>query len=171
MSNTNDNFNGPLPLTINGRPNIANPRAIACLLDLLGRTLTPIFNTMLSDPNSGLTTTERQTLIAAHHTLKEMRLACVMLDLSLEADQSHLTQQMQSECKVYEDRVDREILANVDDLRLRAQMEGIDLKEFDQLVGEIQSRMGIEKPSASDAADAILNDLRETGAIGGARAV
>lgn len=167
MSNSN---NIP-PMTIRGLPNINNTRTVACLLDLVGGNLTPIFNQLLSDPDSGLDRNQRATLIAVHMTLKEMRKACVDADSSCADDLAHLTSVMHEECRQYEDQLDRDILANADALRDQVHDIGIDIKEFDNMIGEIQNRVGVEKPSASDLADEILRDLRESGTIGGARAV
>lgn len=166
----NSNNNIP-PMTIRGLPNISNTRTVACLLDLIGGNLTPIFNQILNDPNNGLNRNQRGTLIAVHMTLKEMRKACVDADPSCADDLAHLTSVMHEECRQYEEQLDRDILANAEALRDQVRDIGIDIREFDNMIGEIQNRVGVEKPSASDLADEILRDLRESGTIGGARAV
>lgn len=176
----NSNKNN-LPFTINGLPNLNNPSVLAGILDCAGMNLTMTLNDIGSrgnalhpnDPDAHLTitATEAHILVSVQKLLRMMRDAV--------GEQHDLPSSQVDVCFT--------VLNEIDAFRAQAIA---DLDASEQRILELAKQMGLEreardfiqskraehkipprKTSAADAADAILRDLRESGTIGGTRAV
>lgn len=170
----NSNKNN-LPFTINGFPNLDNPSVLAGLLDCVGMNVTMTLNDIGTRSNiSGsfkVTEDELRILVASQKLLRMMRDAV--------SEQHNLPSSQVDVCFT--------VLNEIDAFRAE-QMDQLDANE--QRILELAKQMGVEREAqafiqskraeysapprktlAADAADAILRDLRESGIIGGSRAV
>ena len=157
-SNTMNN----LPLTINGIPNIQNNLVLASMLDIVGIHLTNIMNN-LGAQEGVMEIEDMRDMIAVHGLLQELR-HCIPIS------------QTPNQARDISKQICAEILTHQADHCAQLERETSEIREFARTLGmEDQvdaylASMGI-RPTASDAADEILRDLRESGTIGGSRAV
>lgn len=165
MSNNNDK------LTIDGFPNLRNDLVLAALLDTIGINLTNIVNAIARRAmdegccEDALITIDQVTnLVAIQGLLQGMRQS-VPVDHTRD-DVNDLTRVILDEMDAHKKARKASLTADAArDIRARAKELGIE-----EYAEEFLREQGIA-PSVSDAADAILNDLRESGTIGGSRAV
>lgn len=157
-SNTMNN----LPLTINGIPNIQNNLVLASMLDVIGIHLTDVMN-RVGDQEGIMEVSDMHTMIAVHGLLQEFR-HCIPVS------------QTREEACAISKQICAEIATHHESNREALERETAELREFARTLGmEDQvdaylASVGM-RPTASDAADDILRDLRESGTIGGSRAV
>ena len=164
MSNNNDK------LTIDGFPNLRNDQVLAALLDTVGINLTNIVNAITlraMDEGRGedalITIDQVTNLIAIQGLLQGMRQS-VPVDHT--RDEVHeLTRVILDEMDAHKKAYKASLAADAAKIRAFAKELGIE-----DYAEEFLREQGIA-PSVSDAADEILRDLRETGTIGGSRAV
>jgi hypothetical protein len=165
MSNKNNN------LTINGFPNLHNDIVLAALLDTVGLTLTRILNDIGQrayaagvDYEGTITIDEMQVLISSQRLLQEMR-SSIPVSSTVE-NVREVTGKILDEMDAYKHKSTESLARDVAAIRALAKEMGIEnfAEDFLRAHDMIQ-------PSAADVADSILNDLRETGTIGGSRAV
>lgn len=158
MSNNHNN----LPLTINGIPNIQNNLVLASMLDVVGMSLTDVMNKVGASQGI-MEVDDMHTMIAIHGLLQELR-HCVPVT------------QNPDEARKISKQICAEIFAHQEDNREAFERETAELRDFARTLGmEDQvdaylASVGV-RPSASDTADDILRELRESGTIGGSRAV
>lgn len=157
-SNTMNN----LPLTINGIPNIQNNLVLASMLDVIGIHLTDVMN-RVGEREGIMEASDMYTMIAVHGLLQEFR-HCIPVS------------QTREEACAISKQICAEIATHQESNHEALERETAELREYARTIGQEASvdaylaSMGI-RPSASDAADDILRDLRESGTIGGSRAV
>ena len=157
-SNTMNN----LPLTINGIPNIQNNLVLASMLDIVGLHLTDIMNNVGAQKGV-MEIEDMHNMIAVHGLLQELR-HCIPVS------------QTRKEACAISKQICAELATHQESNREALERETAELREFARTIGQEASvdaylaSMGI-RPTASDAADDILRDLRESGTIGGSRAV
>ena len=157
-SNTMNN----LPLTINGIPNIQNNLVLASMLDIVGLHLTNIMNN-LGAQEGVMEIEDMRDMIAVHGLLQELR-HCIPIS------------QTPNQARNISKQICAELATHQESNREALERETAELREFARTIGQEASvdaylaSMGI-RPTASDAADDILRDLRESGTIGGSRAV
>lgn len=151
-----------LPLTINGIPNIQNNLVLASMLDIVGLHLTNIMNN-LGAQEGVMEIEDMRDMIAVHGLLQELR-HCIPIS------------QTPNQARNISKQICAEIATHQESNHEALERETAELREFARTIGQEASvdaylaSMGI-RPSASDAADDILRDLRESGTIGGSRAV
>ena len=157
-SNTMNN----LPLTINGIPNIQNNLVLASMLDVIGIHLTDVMN-RVGEQEGIMENSDMHTMLAVHGLLQELR-HCIPIA------------QTPNQARDISKQICAELFAHQESNREALERETAELREFARTIGQEASvdaylaSMGI-RPTASDAADDILRDLRESGTIGGSRAV
>ncbi len=156
--------NHNLPLTINGVPNTSNPFAVAGILDVAGINLTHTLNEI--GVRGYVTPDDMRIVVGVQKLLKNLR---DVYGAQQDVNESCVdwAQQLEDEIREYKEKNAPNIQKELDSVREVARQFGIE-DLFDQYLAETQNSM---RPSVSDAADAILNDLRESGSIGGHRAV
>jgi hypothetical protein len=173
MSNKNNN------LTINGFPNLHNDIVLAALLDTVGLTLTRILNDIGQrayaagvDYEGTITIDEMQVLISSQRLLQEMR-SSIPVSSTVE-NVREVTGKILDEMDAYKHKSTESLTRDVAAIMTLAKEMGMEdlAKDFlrEQSLLSQRERETIQ-PSAADVADSILNDLRETGTIGGSRAV
>lgn len=173
MSNKNNN------LTINGFPNLHNDVVLAALLDTVGLTLTRILNDIGQrayaagvDYEGTITIDEAQALISTQRLLQEMRSSIPVS--STVQDVREVTGKILDEMDAYKHKSTESLARDVAAIMTLAKEMGMEdlAEDFLREQGLLSQReRETIQPSAADVADSILNDLRETGTIGGSRAV
>ena len=173
MSNKNNN------LTVNGFPNLHNDIVLAALLDTVGLTLTRILNDIGQrayaagvDYDGTITADEAQALISSQQLLQQMRHSIPVS--STVQDVREVTRKILDEMDAYKHKSAESLTRDVAAIMTLAKEMGLeDLAEDFLREQGLLSHLEREtiQPSASDVADSILYDLRETGTIGGTRAV
>lgn len=174
----NSNKNN-LPLTIDGNPNLDNPSVLAGLLDCAGMNLTMTLNDIgaranaATNPDDSITISaqEAYTLIGVQKLLRLMR-DSVAVQHELSSSQVDICDAVMREVDAHNAKMHASLDATEDRIREMAKALGLE-NEFDQFLAAKRNQYGVapRKTSVADAADAILNDLRESGTIGGTRAV
>ena len=177
MSNTMSNKNNNL--TINGFPNLHNDIVLAALLDTVGLTLTRILNDIGQrayaagvDYEGTITIDEMQVLISSQRLLQEMR-SSIPVSSTVE-NVREVTGKILDEMDAYKHKSTESLAYDVAAIMTLAKEMGMEdlAKDFLREQGLLSQReRETIQPSAADVADSILNDLRETGTIGGSRAV
>lgn len=156
--------NHNLPLSVNGVPNTHNPLVVAGILDIIGINLTNTLNDIGANGRMG--ETDVRVLVNVQKLLRNLRDT-----YGMQHDASDncvdIAQDVHDEIAKYRSENPFDVDAELRSIREVARQLGIE-DLFDQYLAETKNSM---KPSLSDAADAILNDLRESGSIGGHRAV
>lgn len=157
-------INHNLPLTIDGVPNTSNPLVIAGILDVIGINLTLTLNDI--GARGSVTGDDARVLIGVQNLLKNLR--------EVYGDQHDVNEscvdwaeQLKDEIREYKEKNAPNLEKEIESVREVARQLGIE-DLFDQYLAETRNSL---RPSVSDAADAILNDLRASGSIGGSRAV
>jgi len=155
-----------LPLTINGIPNYKNDIVLAALIDTVGINLTKSLNELVpANVHDPVVLTEEwiRNLVNVQILLQELRHS---IPVNSTVPETHdLVSVILDEMAAYK-RKSKAMLQN-DAEKIRAIAKELGIEDYAE---EFLREQGIA-PSVSDAADAILNDLRETGTIGGSRAV
>lgn len=151
-----------LPLTIDGIPNLRNDIVLASMLDVVGMHFTDALNRI--GKNEGQATMDDlQLLVHVHGLLQQIR-HCIPVSQDPEDARSvsfAILQEIREHQEASRSAVERE----ADALREYAREMNLEA-EMDAYLSKIGAR-----PSVSSAADDILRDLRESGTIGGTRAV
>jgi hypothetical protein len=165
MSNNNDN------LTIDGFPNLHNDQVMAALLDTIGINLTNIVNTITiraisegrQSDDAFITIDQVHALASIQGLLQSIRHSVPVSHTRDEV--SVITRMVLDEMDAHRNSRDSVLRQDVEKIRAIAKELGIE-----DYAEQFLRERGIA-PSTSDVADSILNDLRESGTIGGSRAV
>jgi hypothetical protein len=159
-------------LTVNGIPNIKNPIVLGALLDTVGINLTNTLNAITlraqadgADDEGTIIMLEMQTLVTIQQLLQQLR-------YSVDATFDNMDE-VRAITGVILDEMDAWKKANkatmMDDIaKIRAIAKELGIEDYAE---DFLREHDMIQPSAADVADSILNDLRETGTIGGSRAV
>jgi hypothetical protein len=155
-------MNKNLPLTIDGIPNLRNELVLASMLDVAGIHLTDVLNRIGANDGQA-TEDDLMRLVHVHGLFQQIR-NCVPISQDPE-DARDVCLTICNEIKQHQEMMRSHLAKDADALREYAR--GLNLEaEMDAYL----SQMGV-RPSVSSTADDILRDLRETGTIGGSRAV
>ena len=165
MSNNNNK------LTIDGFPNLHNDQVMAALLDTIGINLTNIVNAITiraisegrQSDDAFITIDQVHALVAIQGLLQSIRHSVPVSHTRDEV--SVITRKVLDEMDAHRKSRDSVLRQDVEKIRAIAKELGIE-----DYAEQFLREQGIA-PSASDVADSILNDLRESGTIGGSRAV
>ena len=161
-SNTMNN----LPLTINGIPNYKNDLVLAALIDTVGINLTKSLNELVpANAHDPVVLTEEwiRNLVNVQILLQQLRHS---IPVNSTVPETHeLVSVILDEMAAHR-RKSKAMLQN-DVEKIRAIAKELGIEDYAE---QFLREQGIA-PSVSDAADEILRDLRETGTIGGSRAV
>jgi hypothetical protein len=165
MSNNNNK------LTIDGFPNLHNDQVLAALLDTIGINLTNIVNTITiraisegrQSDDAFITIDQVHNLAAIQGLLQSIRHSVPVSHTRDEVNA--ITRKVLDEMDAH--RKSRDSILRQDVEKIRAIAKELGIEDYAE---QFLREQGIA-PSASDVADSILNDLRESGTIGGSRAV
>ncbi len=156
--------NHNLPLSVNGVPNTHNPLVVAGMLDIIGINLTHTLNDIGASGYMG--ENDVRVLVNVQKLLRNLR---DVYGAQHDASDNcvDIAQDVHDEIEKYRSENPTDIDAELQSIREVARQLGIE-DLFDQYLAETKNSL---RPSVSATADAILNDLRESGSIGGHRAV
>lgn len=151
-----------LPLTIDGIPNLRNDIVLASMLDVAGIHFTDVLNRI--GKNEGQASMhDLQILVHVHGLLQQIR-HCIPVSQDPD-DARAVSRAICDEIRDHQEATRSAVERDADALREIARELNLEAE-----VDAYLSRIGV-RPSASSAADDILRDLRESGTIGGTRAV